>query len=338
MNSKIRIAVDAMGGDNAPYKVLEGINLFLKENKSSFFHLYGNEQIINKLIPNFENLNNTNYKIVHCKDIIPNTSTVRESIKIGKNSSMWKAIESVSLNQNDIVVSSGNTGALLLISKLILKTLDKIDKPALAAIWPNHIGQSIVLDLGANVDCSDKNLIQFCNLGSELYKVIYKKELPNVGILNIGSEEIKGHESIKNANSYLISNKNPFNYLGFIEGNEIKDGKIDVIVSDGFTGNIALKTAEGTANFITTEIKNSFKKNILNKLMYMFVYFIFKNVKKKLDPRKYNGAILLGLNAPVVKSHGGADGFAFYNSIKLSYSILDGNLLGRIKDNFANDK
>tara|TARA_A100001015_G_scaffold15679_1_gene18318 strand:+ start:1393 stop:2424 length:1032 start_codon:yes stop_codon:yes gene_type:complete len=340
MSKKFNIAVDAMGGDNAPEKVLAGINLFFKENKKHDvnFNLYGNESDIKKTINKYKNINKNNSKIIHAPDKVPGNVSVRDAIKLGKKTSMWMSIESVKNGESDIVVSSGNTGALLVISKLILKMIEGLDKPALAGIWPNFKNFSIVLDLGANVECSDKNLVEFSIMGSELYKAIYNKDDVIAGLLNIGSEEIKGNEQIKNAHIKLEESKNlNFNYRGYVEGNEIKNGEVHVIVTDGFTGNIALKTAEGTANFITTEIKQSFSKSFFSKIGYIFSYFAFKEIKKKLDPRRYNGAIFLGLNAPVIKSHGGADAYAFYNSLDLSFRILNGSLINKIKKNFINN-
>ncbi|MBL6758163.1 MAG: phosphate acyltransferase PlsX [Pelagibacteraceae bacterium] len=337
MNKKFNIAVDAMGGDNSPEKVLEGVNLLFEKNINARINLYGDENIISSLIKKYKNINNDNCSIIHSPDVVPGETSVRDAIKLGKKTSMWMAIDSVKTGQNDIIVSSGNTGALLVMSKLILKMIEGLDKPALAAVWPNFKGCSVVLDLGANVECSDNNLVEFSIMGSELYKTIYNETDVSTALLNIGSEEIKGHESIKSAHNKLLSLNNlNLNYKGFIEGSEIKNGNINVIVTDGFTGNVALKTAEGTANFITTEIKNSFSKSISSKIGYLFSYFAFREIKKKLDPRKYNGAIFLGLNAPVIKSHGGADAFAFFNSLDLSYRIISGNLINKIKANFIN--
>ena len=338
MSKKFSIAVDAMGGDNAPEKVLEGINLLFKNKVDVHVDIYGDKNLILKSINKYKYLNKNNYNISHAPDKVPGNVSVRDAIKLGKQTSMWMAIDSVKDGRNDIIISSGNTGALLVMSKLILKMIDGVDKPALAAIWPNFKDYSIVLDLGANIECTENNLIEFSILGSELYKTIFNKTDVVTGLLNIGSEEIKGNDSIKNAHLKLQKNENlNFTYNGYIEGNEIKNGDVKVIVTDGFTGNVALKTAEGTANFITTEIKKSFSSSILSKIGYLFSYFAFKEIKKKLDPRKYNGAIFLGLNAPVVKSHGGADAFAFYNSLNLSYQIINGNLINKIKNNFISN-
>ncbi len=338
MSKKFSIAVDAMGGDNAPEKVLEGINLLFEKKIDVHMDIYGDKDLILKSINKYKYLNNNNCNICHSPDKVPGDVSVRDAIKLGKQTSMWMAIESVKDGKNDIIVSSGNTGALLVMSKLILKMIAGVDKPALAAIWPNFKDYSIVLDLGANIECTENNLVEFSVLGSELYKTIFNKKNIVTGLLNIGSEEIKGNDSIKNAHLKLQKDENlNFTYNGYVEGNEIKNGDVQVIVTDGFTGNVALKTAEGTANFITTEIKKSFSSSILSKIGYLFSYFAFKEIKKKLDPRKYNGAIFLGLNAPVIKSHGGADAFAFYNSLNLSYQIINGNLINKIKNNFINN-
>ena len=338
MTKKLSIAVDAMGGDNAPEKVLGGINLLFESKIDVNVDIYGDKDLILKSISKYKYLNKNNCKIIHSPDKVPGNVSVRDAIKLGKQTSMWMAIESVKDGKNDIIVSSGNTGALLVMSKLILKMIAGVDKPALAAIWPNFKDYSIVLDLGANIECTENNLVEFSVLGSELYKTIFNKTNIVTGLLNIGSEEIKGNDSIKNAHLKLQKDENlNFTYNGYVEGNEIKNGDVQVIVTDGFTGNVALKTAEGTANFITTEIKKSFSSSILSKIGYLFSYFAFKEIKKKLDPRKYNGAIFLGLNAPVVKSHGGADAFAFYNSLNLSYQIINGNLINKIKNNFINN-
>jgi len=331
------IAVDAMGGDNSPAKIIDGIDLFLKEDNLFFFNIYGDEKLIIECLRNKKNISEKNYKVIHCTTKIENEDSVRNAIKIGKDSSMWRAIESVKEKQSDLIISSGNTGALLLISKLLIKMIDNIDKPAIAGLWPNNKGTSIFLDLGANIEFNKKNYLDFSKIGAELFKVIFDKEIPVVGLLNVGSEEIKGHEELKNSYNEISNQKNNFLFHGYIEGNEIKNGDIDVVVTDGFTGNIALKTAEGTVNFINTQIKKIFSSSLFGKICYLISYSVFKKIKKNLDPRKYNGGIFLGLNGPVIKSHGGADSLAFYYSIKLSAKILRGNLIKKIKLNFENE-
>jgi glycerol-3-phosphate acyltransferase PlsX len=331
------IAIDAMGGDNSPDKVIEGISLFLKEDKNIFFNIYGQADPVKKSLKKFRITSENNYKIINCETKIENENSVRDAIRVGKDSSMWKAIESVKNNESDLIISSGNTGALLVISKLLIKMIDEVDKPAIAGLWPNFKGTSIFLDLGANIEFNEKNYLQFSKIGAELYKIIFDKSNPTVALLNVGSEEVKGHEELKTSFNKLSNQKNNFSFHGYIEGNEIKNGDVDVIVTDGFTGNIALKTAEGTANYITNEIKNIFANNFYGKFCYLVSYFLFKKIKKTLDPRKYNGGIFIGLNSPVIKSHGGADALAFYYSIKLSVKILRGNLIKRIKSNIENE-
>ena len=236
--------------------------------------------------------------------------------------------------ESDIVISAGNTGALLVIAKLNLKMIDNIDKPALSAMWPNKKGMSVVLDLGANIECSSKNLVDFSIMGASLYKSLYPHETPNVALLNIGSEELKGNEMIKETFQNLNDKRNVnFNFAGYIEGNEIMNGEVNVIVSDGFTGNVALKTAEGTANFITSELKKVLGGTILGKISSLLNISNLKKFKKRLDPRLYNGAIFIGLDSPVVKSHGGTDHIGFSNSLDVCHRIVKGNLIEKIKQN-----
>ena len=246
---------------------------------------------------------------------------------------MWLSIESVKKKESDIVISAGNTGALLVIAKLNLKMIENIDKPALSALWPNKKGMSVVLDLGANIDCDTKNLVDFSIMGSSLYKSLYPNEIPRVALLNIGSEELKGNEIIKNTFQKLNEKNNNFDFVGYIEGNELMSGNVNVIVSDGFTGNVALKTAEGTASFITDELKKALSGSILGKISSLMNIVNLKKFKKRLDPRLYNGAIFIGLDSPVVKSHGGTDYIGFSNSLDVCNKIIKGNLIDKIKNN-----
>ena len=214
--------------------------------------------------------------------------------------------------------------------------IDNIDKPALSALWPNKKGMSVVLDLGANIECNSKNLFDFSIMGASLYTSLYPNIKPNIALLNIGSEELKGSEIIKETYQILNEKKSSsYDFAGYIEGNHLMDGEVNVIVSDGFTGNVALKTAEGTSKFLTDSLKESLQENLLSKFSLLFSYFSLKKFKSKLDPRKYNGAIFLGLNGPVVKSHGGTDSTGFYYSIDLCYRIVKGNLMYQIKNNLS---
>jgi len=331
MDKIVKIAVDAMGGENSPKKIIDGIEISLKKNKSNFFLLYGKKDILEKYIHKKDHLKKF-CEIINTDDLIYDDESPLTALKRGKKTSMWQSIESQKEKRSDISLSAGNTGALLIMSRMILNTLEGIDKPALAGLWPNNIGMNIVLDLGANIECSEKDLINFSNMGSALYKSLFVEKNPRVALLNIGKEEIKGMDILKKASTILKERENlDFNFYGYIEGNRIMSGDVDVIVTDGFTGNIALKTAEGTANFITSKLKES-----LNKLSILFSYNKLKSFKDKLDPRKYNGAIFLGLQGPVVKSHGSTDALGFAYSISMCNKIIKGNLINKIKNNLNN--
>jgi len=315
MINKVNIAVDAMGGENSPKKIIDGIELSLKENKENFFKLYGNKDQLNVLVNKKPEINNY-CEIIHSENYIKDEESPLTAAKKSESTSMWQAIESQKNGKSQITLSAGNTGALFILSRLILNMIDGIEKPALAGLWPNQIGMNVVLDLGANIECNDKNLIDFSYMGAALHKALY----PEI-------EPIKGSGAIKKAYQHLKeSKKNDFKFHGYIEGNHIMDGNVNVIVTDGFTGNIALKTAEGTANFITKNLRKS-----LSKLSILLSYKSLKQFKEKLDPRKYNGAIFLGLKGPVVKSHGSTDAIGFANSINVCHKIVKANLLKKIK-------
>jgi len=331
MKNLITIAVDAMGGDNAPQKIIDGIELHHKKNKNVFYRLFGDKNVIDPVVKS-KSIDKNIFEIIHTEEKIKGEDTAFAAAKRGKNTSMWLAIESVKSKSSDIVISAGNTGALLVIAKLNLNMIENIDKPALSGLWPSKKGMSVVLDLGANIDCSDKNLIDFAIMGSSLFKSLFPEEKAKVALLNIGSEELKGNEVIKETYQKLnqIVNED-FEFKGFIEGNHLMDGNVNVIVADGFTGNVALKTAEGTANFITGELKEAMKSSIFGKLGSLISINSLKKFKKKLDPRLYNGAILLGLDSPVIKSHGGTDYIGFANSLSVCEKIVNNNLIDKIK-------
>ncbi|MBD1135441.1 phosphate acyltransferase PlsX [Pelagibacterales bacterium SAG-MED47] len=332
MSDLIKIAVDAMGGDGSPKKIVDGIIHNHKSNKQNFYKIFGDENEINKFID--KKINKNFYKIINTKNTVKSTDSPLEAAKRGKDTSMWLAIESVKKKESDIVISAGNTGALLVIAKLNLKMIENIDKPALSALWPNKSGMSVVLDLGANIECSSKNLVDFSIMGASLYKSLYPLKSPNVALLNIGSEELKGNEIIKETFQILNTKKtHDFNFSGYIEGNQLMNGDVNVIVSDGFTGNVALKTAEGTANFIISELKKALSGNLLGKISSLLNIFNLRKFKKRLDPRLYNGAIFIGLDTPVVKSHGGTDFIGFSSSLDVCNRIVKGNLINKIKDN-----
>ena len=333
MSELIKIAVDAMGGDNSPKKIIDGIvHNHNSINNDNFYKIFGDSNKILKFLD--KRIENRYFDIVHTDNQVRSTDTPLEAAKRGKETSMWLAIESVKNKDSDIVISAGNTGALLVIAKLNLKMINNIDKPALSALWPNKLGMSVVLDLGANIECSSKNLVDFSIMGASLYKSLYPTKMPKVALLNIGSEEFKGNEIIKETFQKLNEKKNDsFSFEGYIEGNELMNGEVNVIISDGFTGNVALKTAEGTANFITSELKNALSGSILGKISSLLNISNLKKFKKRLDPRLYNGAIFIGLDAPVVKSHGGTDFIGFSNSLDVCNRIIKGNLIEKINSN-----
>jgi len=339
MNNKIIIAIDAMGGENAPNKNIEGLSIFFKKNRNKkdfFFNLYGNKYLINKELNKYK-ISSDIYQIFHTTSVVSDKETPLTAIKNSRNSSMWNSINSQIEFNSNITLSAGNTGVLFVISRMLLKTIESVSKPALAGLWPNKKNMNVVLDLGANLECDDKNLIDFSEMGAALYKSLFPEDSARVALLNIGSEEIKGTDNLKKAYAKLkeISKYGDFQFDGFIEGNQIPNGDSNVIVTDGFTGNIALKTAEGTVKFITDSLRASLTETLLSKISIFFSYFALKKFKAKLDPRKFNGAIFLGLKGPVVKSHGSTDATGYYHSIDLCYRIIKGDLMNKIKNNLS---
>tara|TARA_A100001015_G_scaffold104738_1_gene116254 strand:- start:102 stop:1103 length:1002 start_codon:yes stop_codon:yes gene_type:complete len=331
MSKIVKIAVDAMGGSNSPDKVINGIIHHNKNSKNVFYKIFGDKNKISKII---KEMKSDSYEIIHTDEKIEDTDTPLGAAKKGKKTSMWLAIESVKEKNCDIVISAGNTGALFVIAKLNLKMIQNIDKPALSALWPNKKGMSVVLDLGANIDCSDKNLADFSIMGASLFKSLFPDQTPKVALLNIGSEEIKGNEIIKNTYQKLNSKKNDlYDFMGYIEGDQLMNGDVNVIVADGFTGNVALKTAEGTANFITNELKSALTGSFAGKMSSFLNKKNLIKFKERLDPRLYNGAIFIGLDSPVIKSHGSTDYLGFSNSLSVCEKIIKGNLIEKISNN-----
>ena len=316
MMKETRIAVDAMGGDGGPEIIMPSVKDFLSENREVKIDVYGDEKILSKYLNLFDSDISRNLKIIHTDEKVLSEDSPSHALRHKKNSSMSMAIKSVKDKNAQACVSAGNTGALMAISRFILGTLDGIDRPAIESMLPSLNGHTHVLDLGANIDSKAEHLYQFAVMGSALSSVLDEKENPSVGLLNVGEETIKGNTQVKEAHDLLLTSK--LNYVGFVEGDDIFCGNIDVIVCDGFVGNIALKTSEGTAKFISSKLKDEFKKNIFTKTAGILSMKVLNSFKKVADPRKYNGASLLGLKGIIVKSHGGADSFAFNNSLKIA--------------------
>ncbi len=331
---KIVLAIDIMGGDFGPKTTIEGVLIASKAYPNVKFILFGDKnkskdelQMISKL---------KNYEFVHTAESIRSSDQPVHALRKLKKSSMRLGINSVKLNECDGLVSAGNTGALMAISKFVLKTIKAIDRPAIAALMPTMKGQTVILDLGANVECSSENLVQFAIMGDMFSKSVLGIKNPKLGLLNVGSEQIKGNTVVKKTFDDLKKMNSKINFFGFVEGNDINKGIVDVIVTDGFSGNIALKTAEGVAELIFTFLKNAYASSLISKVGYLLSKPAINRFKTRIDPRKYNGAVLLGLNGIVVKSHGGTDAFGFSNAIGVAVSLIENSYVDEIKKKIEN--
>lgn len=327
MPTSITIALDIMSGDNGPDPALSGAIKSLELISDLNIILVGDESLVKDKIPS--NLKNR-IEVVHTNEFIKMDDDLVHAIRNKKKSSMKLAVNCVKDAKAQACVSAGNTGALMSISKIALKTINGIDRPAICTSLPTKKNFMQVLDLGANVECDAQNLFQFAVMGSSVVESLELSKNPRVGLLNIGSEDFKGKDEIKNAAELL--NKSNLNYVGFVEGDQMFSGNYDVIVTDGFTGNIALKSIEGVAGVIKHFIKSEFNKNIYNKFASLISFPVLNGVKKKMDPRVYNGASFLGLNGIVIKSHGSADSFSYSNAIKTAYYESKNNLIDSIRE------
>ena len=335
MNKAVTIALDAMGGDKAPHIVVKGAARFLKKHGSDNirFLFFGKKEIVHSHLKKYKELLPVS-EIRHTDDVIVNDEKPSMALRKGKNSSMGLAIKAVTDGEADYVVSAGNTGALMAIALFSMKRLPGIDRPAIASMFPTSTGKKVIaLDLGANLEASPKNLVQYSLLGAIFASTTFGVDRPKVGLLNVGSEEGKGPESVKAASAILKEMENlPADYVGFVEGNDIGKGKVDVVVTDGFTGNIALKMMEGTANLLYDFLKDAFFGTLLSKMVSLLSYFSFKRLKKRMDPRNYNGGMMLGLNGICVKSHGGTDSKGFANAIRFGYKMATNNYNERVSE------
>ena len=330
MHQKIAIALDMMSGDHGVSSSVPAAIESIEKFDDMFLILVGDQDKINPLISDkIKKLEGIRYKIIHTKESINMDDEIISAIRGKKKSSMRLGINAVKAKDADACVSAGNTGALMALSKIILKTIPGIDRPAICGSLPTKTGQFHMLDLGANVECNAKHLYQFSLMGSALVQSLELNNKPVIGLLNIGSEEFKGNDTIKSAGQ-LISKSN-LNYAGFVEGDDMFSGKFDVVVADGFAGNIALKSIEGVAKVINHFIKTEFAKNMFTKLSALISLPVLKSVKQRVDPREYNGASLVGLQGVVVKSHGGADSYAFSQAINTAYFEVKNELLNKIE-------
>lgn len=340
-NDKKIIAIDAMGGDRGPAAVLGGINQFLYQHGESHtvFRIFGDEKLLRKLLAKYPRVAR-NSTVIDAPDVIRGTDKIRDVIRHAQNTSMYMAIKDVREGNSAAVVSSGNTGVLMSLSKLALKTVDGISRPAITTMLPSGAGDSrvVVLDLGANVQCDAENLFDFAILGSVYAEIIGKMSRPKLGVLNIGEEETKGNETLQHINKLLTAHRAelPFEYLGFVEPTDISAGRVQVVVTDGFTGNIVLKTVEGTAKLIKRVISENMKKSWLAIIGAFFLVHVFKRLKHKIDPRSYAGATFLGLKGFVVKTHGNSDALAFANAIQYASEFAKKDLNDIIGGRVAN--
>jgi glycerol-3-phosphate acyltransferase PlsX len=324
------LSLDAMGGDNAPYAVIAGASIFLKKNPSVNFIFCGDRAAINPIMAKFPNLKGK-AKIIHCKEKISPEEKPSIAVRKGKNSSMRIAIDLVKEGEADAVISAGNTGALMAMSKIVFRALEGIDRPAICTIVPTKKGSSILLDMGANSDCDAENLTQFAIMGNAFAKAALNLEFPKIGLLNIGSEELKGHETVRVAHQIIQDEyKDLLQYCGYVEGDDITKGTVDVIVTDGFTGNIALKSMEGAAKLIAELVKDGFKSSFLTKIGFLLSAWSLKKLFKQIDPRNYNGAMFVGLNGISIKSHGNADKIAISNALKVAVNLIENKINQRI--------
>ena len=332
MTTRINIAIDVMGSDKGPETIIEASSISKTRYPEIKYTYFGNSKLISKYVKKYKNLINS-YEIIHTDEEVLPEDKPSLALRKRKSTSMGRALSFLKEKKVEALVSAGNTGALMAMSKLELRMLDGILRPAIAATFPHKKGEFVMLDLGANTECSQDNLLQFAVMGSEYAKVVLGKEDPKLAILNIGTEADKGkvyiNETAKNLEKSYLSK----NFVGYIEGNDIINGHVDVVISDGFSGNIALKTAEGTANFITGEMKKVMNGNLIGKISSLINIINITKFKKRLDPRLYNGAIFIGLDSPVVKSHGGTDYIGFSNSLDVCHRIVKGNLIEKIKQN-----
>ncbi len=333
MTERVVIALDAMGGDRAPDIVIAGAALALKRVPNTNFLLYGDEALLGPLLDDNPSLADS-VTIRHTDEQVRSEDKPSAAIKSKKNSSMRLAIDAVRDGEASCVVSAGNTGALMAIAKFVLNTLPGIDRPAIAAYFPTRTGESVMLDLGANVECKANNLAQFAVMGEVFSRTVLGVEQPSIGLLNIGVEALKGKEEVKGAAAIIRESDLPIDFKGFVEGDDITSGKVDVIVTDGFTGNVALKTAEGTLHLYSTMMKQAFGSSVVSRIGFLLARRAINKMRSRMDPRRYNGAMLLGLNGIVVKSHGGTDEVGFANAISVASDMVVHGFQSKIKDDF----
>src|SRR5208282_1924587 len=331
MSDKVRIALDAMGGDRGPAVVIAGAEVALARHPESEFLFFGNSALIAPLLDARPSLKSAS-RLVHTDIAVRMEDKPSQALRYGRwKSSMWLAIDAVKKDDADMVVSGGNTGALMAMSKFELKTLPGIERPAIAALWPTLRGESIVLDVGASIGADAEHLVDLAVMGAATARILFGLERATVGLLNIGVEEVKGLEQVREAGRILREEPWPdLDYVGFVEGDDIGMGKVDVVVTEGFAGNIALKTAEGTARQMAEYLRGAMTRSLGARIGYVFARSAFRQLRQRMDPRRANGGVFLGLNGIVIKSHGGADAEGFAAAIELGHGVVHDELLAKI--------
>jgi phosphate acyltransferase len=331
MSDKVRVALDAMGGDHGPGVVVAGAVLALQRHPESEFLFFGNGPQVTALVDAQPALKAVS-RITHTEVTVSMDAKPSQALRYGRwKSSMWLAIEAVKKGEADVVVSGGNTGALMAMAKFELKMLPGIERPAIAALWPTLRGESIVLDLGASIGADAEHLVNLAVMGAAMARILFGIARPTVGLLNIGVEEVKGLEPVREAGRILREETFPdLDYMGFVEGDDIGRGKVDVVVTEGFAGNIALKAAEGTARQMGEYIREAMTRSLRARIGYLFARSAFRQLRERIDPRRSNGGVFLGLNGIVIKSHGGTDAEGFAAAIELGHGVVHDELLGKI--------
>ena len=331
--SKTRLALDAMGGDDAPHIVIKGADIAKAKNPDLEFVFIGDSKRIKPLLRRASMISGSD--IIHTDDKVESDDNVSQAVRRGKTTSMWMAIAEVASGNCDAVVSAGNTGALMAMAKLQLRPMQGVKRPAIATFLPTVERQVCMLDLGANIECDAENLVQFGIMGAAFSRSILGISQPSIGLLNVGEEDQKGHDYLRDAADILSNPAYQMNYSGFIEGTDITKGLTDVVVTDGFTGNVALKTAEGTSMLISAFLKRAFKESLITRLAYMLAAGAMKRMRHRLDPRVHNGAVFLGLNGIAVKSHGGTDDIGYANAIKVAADLVEHGFMPDVQQALA---
>jgi glycerol-3-phosphate acyltransferase PlsX len=330
----ITIALDAMGGDGAPAIVLKGAEIALQRHPGVRYLLFGAEEVVRPLLAKLPALSEA-ATMFHTSEVVAADAKPSLALRAGRQSSMRLAIDAVAEGRADGVVSAGNTGALMAMAKIALKMLPGIDRPAIASFFPTQRGETVMLDLGANIECDAENLVQFALMGDVFARTVLGLVEPTVGLLNVGAEDLKGNDAVREASARLRMTMTPIRFYGFVEGDDITAGTVDVVVTDGFTGNVAVKTAEGTAKLFGEFLEAAFRHSLMARIGYIFARRALRNLRLRSDPRRYNGAMFLGLNGIAVKSHGSADAFGFANAIGVAIDLKVNGFLDKIRVDLA---